>query len=314
MKPGKVAAMERRNLIGGMEGVDGVDGVDSDEMMEDDDVTTECFEPDCEIIEEPNECSVNKKTASKVKWNEKWKNEFTWLEKQNEEEGKCTTCDILIRFSYRGRSSLTRHGSSKSHQKMCTVAQKDITDDDIYAVSRAEAAITYQWVHHNLPYNALGSLIDVLKETVTDSAIVQQMHLKRTKATKIVENVIGPASIEEHLNNLKDGGLPFGLQIDASNMHGNKKLFPIVIFYWKKGLHFFALDLIETAEESSDSIWDMVTAVLMKYDLNIELLSAFNGDNASVNFGRHHSVFKHASQNNEGTLKGTIITTLFKHH
>lgn len=57
-------------------------------------------------------------------------------------------------------------------------------------VSTAEAAIYFVMNKHNIGYQVADDMIAVLKEVLLDSKIMKNIKLSRTKASKIVKNVI----------------------------------------------------------------------------------------------------------------------------
>jgi hypothetical protein len=120
----------------------------------------------------------------------------------------------------------------------------------------------------------------------------------------IVENVLAPFSIEKHLKYILNNNNKFSISTDASNK-GNMKIFPVAIQYFntKEGLINFVLDLFEDSDESSFKIHDNLKRVLAINQLKIENLLSYGADNASVNYGRHNSVFKNFYDENEFLVK-----------
>ena len=96
----------------------------------------------------------------------------------------------------------------------------------------------------------------------------------------------------------------FSISTDASN-EGNMKIFPVTIQYFntKIGLINFVLDLFEDSDESSLKIYDNLRRILAINQLKVENLLSYGADNASVNYGRHKSVFKNFHDENEFLVK-----------
>ena len=84
----------------------------------------------------------------------------------------------------------------------------------------------------------------------------------------------------------------FSISSDASNK-GNVKLFPIGVQYFtiEKGIVNFVLDFYEDSNESSDAIYGRLRECLAEKELRFDNMIAYSADNASVNFGKNHSVF-----------------------
>ncbi|XP_050543436.1 uncharacterized protein LOC126906719 [Daktulosphaira vitifoliae] len=83
---------------------------------------------------------------------------------------------------------------------------------------------------HNIPFNAINRLTQVMKKAFPDSEIAQKIVLDRTKATKIVTNVIGLSNKEELINDLKNTS--FSVIIDESTDVGTLKTLCICVRYF----------------------------------------------------------------------------------
>ena len=118
---------------------------------------------------------------------------------------------------------------------------------------------------------------------------------------KIILGVLAPHSIETALSELSTG--PYSISTDSSN-HKCTKLFPLIIryFHYKNGIKTILLDLEslpgETADEVRNEIimnrniaflifkvYNWIVKILKKYNLNLNSLVAFCGDNVPTNFG-----------------------------
>jgi len=67
---------------------------------------------------------------------------------------------------------------------------------------------------HNISFNTMDHLTDVLKEAFPDSKIAEGLHLSRTKSINIVKHVIGQNHKDELINGLKNTN--FSIIIDES--------------------------------------------------------------------------------------------------
>ena len=56
-------------------------------------------------------------------------------------------------------------------------------------VKNFEIKLSACFAEHNLPIVAIEPIVDVLKNSVSDSEIIQKSTLKRTKCTEIIKNV-----------------------------------------------------------------------------------------------------------------------------
>lgn len=140
------------------------------------------------------------------------------------------------------------------------------------------------------------------KTIYSDSKIVSKILLGRTKASTIAYNVLGPASLETHIKELLENKTFFSISSDASN-HGNIKLFPILLRYYVagKGIKQCLFDFFDDAKESAADIFNNLRR-LENAGLNFNRVSSYSADNASVNFGKHNSVFTLLKRENNHIL------------
>ena len=92
--------------------------------------------------------------------------------------------------------------------------------------------------------------------------------------SSIAENVLGPASKECLLSNLKTSQY-FSVAIDSSNK-GNLKMYPLLIKYFsfENGIQTGLLDFYEDYQENSEAIKDQIIQILSKNDLEVSQISA----------------------------------------
>jgi hypothetical protein len=81
-------------------------------------------------------------------------------------------------------------------------------------------------------------------------------------------------------------------------------MFPVAIKFWtpQDGMHNRVLDFYSDSEESVGTIANQLRSKLEKIDLLIQKVSAFSMDNASVNYGKHLSVFQNLKTVNDGII------------
>jgi len=152
-----------------------------------------------------------------------------------------------------------------------------------------------------------------------DSKLTQKLRCGRTKMEAIVKHILAKASLENVLYDLKMIGfvsqtstnelstsaafsmdkpvifdsIPYSIACDASN-RGNKKMFPCVIRYFtvEKGIQNKIIEFYEDANETAIAISQKIIEILIKAGLPAKNMISFSADNASINFGKHHSVYK----------------------
>jgi hypothetical protein len=139
---------------------------------------------------------------------------------------------------------------------------------------------------------------------------VKKLSCGRTKAEAIVTGVLAPASIDDSLGILhrnmiaveeEDLTQYFSIASDASN-HGSSKMIPVAIKFWtpQDGTHNRVLDFYSDSEQFAGVIANQLTSRLEKTDLL--KVSAFFAGNASVNYGKHSSVFQNLKNVNDGII------------
>lgn len=99
-------------------------------------------------------------------------------------------------------SNLKSHASTKKHlankpgssgktQTLTSLGfQKGIIPEN-KEKARAEIKLAAFFAEHNIAFSVADHLTDLLKEIVTDSKLIKEIELKRTKITGVVKNVLG---------------------------------------------------------------------------------------------------------------------------
>lgn len=85
----------------------------------------------------------------------------------------------------------------------------------------------------------------------------------------------------------------FSVCSDAS-ISGNSKLYPYTVqyFHGEEGVKYGLLEFYEDPHETSSAIYEKIVNITEKNGLCLSQISAYGADNASVNFGKHNSVFQ----------------------
>ncbi|XP_036973568.1 uncharacterized protein LOC119030243 [Acanthopagrus latus] len=100
----------------------------------------------------------------------------------------------------------------------------------------------------------------------------------------------------------------FSVASDASN-HGTTKLFPLSVRYWtpELGVQTKVLDFYEDNDETSAAINYQIVTKLKESGLELDRISAYSADNASLNYRRYNSVFQKLKENNNYILKANCV-------
>lgn len=205
----------------------------------------------------------------------------------------CTICDCYFSIKFKGASDIEKHIQSQKHKKQALTVSKNVKIDSIFQnqsvgntakISAAESTLALHTVNHHHSFRSMDCTSVLLKTIFPDSNIAQGISCARTKTEAIVTGVITPwvlNKIQQSLESIEC----IGVSTDASN-HGAEKIFPILIqfFDWQEGITTKVLDVMNTRNETAETITEIIKSTLQKYDL-LEKCVSYTADNANVNFG-----------------------------
>lgn len=141
-------------------------------------------------------------TRRKQKFNEEWmKNTIfsTWLspESLNLYKALCTICNVtftaevtVVKNRSKSKSHNTAINSIANRKTINLYSQPTLTIQN-HHVSRAEIKISSFLAEHNIPFWVMDHLTPLVKDCFPDCKTIQDMHLKSSKCTAVVVNVIG---------------------------------------------------------------------------------------------------------------------------
>lgn len=213
---------------------------------------------------------------------------------------KFCRCDILAKYSL-----LTSHCETKKHKLSTPCHSASLTNyivkkDDKTATLEANLAM---YICCHSAFNSCDHLVDLCKNTISDSETVNKVKMHRTKCRNIVKNVIAPYFNEDLLSDLGQG--KFSLLLDESNDIAINKLLGIIIIYYsnnhKKVVHTY-LNLVLLEKCDADGIVNAIKTELAENKLNMKNLLAIGTDNASVMVGINNGVFKKLKDEIPGLL------------
>ncbi|XP_078512407.1 uncharacterized protein LOC144772105 [Lissotriton helveticus] len=245
-----------------------------------------------------------KKRAKKhfVKYRPEWELSHRNIHKVSEDvyKARCNLCNKDFSIAHGGERDSKTHVAGAQHKKNASGRAKMASissylqpsfQPEISKVTAAEVTQVYHAVKHHISYRSLDCGIKLSKIMYPDSSIAMKASCGRTKASSITVNVLAPLSLQQAQEDLKDGY--FSVCSDASNK-GNIKLYPLLLrhFNFTSGVAYTLLDFYEDAAETATAIAQQITTKLHNHGLKMEQVAAYCGDNASVNYGRHHSVFQ----------------------
>lgn len=171
---------------------------------------------DASTTSTPRGESTNKLGHRTQKYRKEWEQLSgfkNWLGpvKDNITKANCCYCNREIVSEI---TTIKKHAASAAHVKNAkSITGKPLSNffkkvdenevKKIDQVKRAEILICGFLSEHNISFNTADHLTQILKKAFPDSDIAKKLILGRTKATKIVTNVIGKNHKEELAKDLK---------------------------------------------------------------------------------------------------------------
>ena len=234
---------------------------------------------------------------------EQWSQELDYIKKSHIDDfhAFCSLCRTDIDISSKGKGEIERHALTDKHRRNVKSAGASSLSSFFPPVgsplenkiTAAELTKVYHSVKHHQSYKSVDCEVKVDREIFNDSAIAKGITCGKTKAQAMCENVLAPYSVEKHTKYIKDNELPFSLASDASNK-GTTKCFPIMLryFHFDKGVQNVLLNFYSDSDETSAAITNQLLTKIEESGLDLNKVSAYTADNASVNYGRHNSVYQ----------------------
>lgn len=245
------------------------------------------------------------------KYRKEWEQQLEfrgWLTaSDNPLKAKCKVCNVLLSAEI---STIRRHGSSnKDHIKNFKSIQKIapmtsyITPPKIsplqISIKKAEIRIAAYVVEHNLPFNAVEHVPQLLKNCFPDSKIAQGLELKRTKCTKVVEKVLATEAKSNIVKQLCD--TEFSILTDEStDITSNKQACVVVRYFdFQSGRirsKFWALSDIFVDEKTrvegatGENLFNNLMKCFEEYNIADKNIIGFGSDGCNVMMGEHDSV------------------------
>ena len=185
-------------------------------------------------------------------------------------------------------------------QTICShIFSPSSTDGDAQVLASkiiaAEASSVYHYCKRNLSCSSLDCANKLYPLQFSDSAVAvaKKFSSGRTKLEAMVKGVLAPESVTAAVDEIKLQNLPFLTASDASNWK-NRKMYPLLIQYFssKSGMQTKLLDFYEDPKEDARGIVTALKSSIDSLGLQLNNVSAYSADNANVNYGQHHTVYR----------------------
>ena len=159
----------------------------------------------------------------------------SWAVAKSPGVAECKLCPGTLLSFNKGKANLIQHSETKKHRSAQTntgnQGQPDIRDalrekgNDVEVERKARAsdfeiALVQSCARHDVPARVVECIIDVVKEHITDSEIMKEVKLCRTKVLYLAEHGLGEYYEKETLKKLRDCDA-FSVAFDESEI--NKK-------------------------------------------------------------------------------------------
>ncbi|CAF3880900.1 unnamed protein product, partial [Adineta steineri] len=240
---------------------------------------------------------AKKKGVFKVEWLS-IKEFSSWLQELKNDcaQARCKAC--LRTFSIReGKPALRKHMNSEIHKihmksfgNNVLITQTSFTE--IQKVSAMEGTFVYHGVRHGHSYISQQCTINLVKDLFSScSNAAKNLACARTKSRAVACNVLAPYFTSKLIDEVFQSRF-FLISFDASNK-GNVKTYPFTVQYFSDfGVKRGILQFVDDPRESANDIFKNAVKVIENYQLDIKNLTSIGADNANVNYGENHSVFK----------------------
>ncbi|XP_036142243.1 uncharacterized protein LOC118645406 [Monomorium pharaonis] len=145
-------------------------------------------------------------------------------------------------------------------------------------------------LEHNISFNAVDHLINIVRNLPSDSDFLKDMSCNRTKCIALVKNVLGKESLQNQVIMMKEKH--FSIIIDESTDVASIKSLAICVRYvvnCRPKDNF--LHLLPVPEANATTLHSTLIAFFHEHEIDYKSkMVGFAADGASVMMGHHHSV------------------------
>jgi len=234
----------------------------------------------------------------KVSW-EKQKEFCGWLGPSTKGSTyfKCNAC---IKDFKGGIAAVKRHSYSSVHERNVSAkkvpsvytlvsknGEKSINTEN--AIKSAEIRIASFIAEHNIPISATDHLVELIKNLKLEPEALKKITCYRTKATALINNVVGATGFETVINLIKTH--KFSLLVDESTDVSSIKYLALVRINHEWKVKDYFLQLIPLHVATAQSIYDAIIHFFIKYQVPyIKNLIGFPSDGANAMMGNKNSL------------------------
>uniref|UniRef100_A0A914CQ90 Uncharacterized protein n=1 Tax=Acrobeloides nanus TaxID=290746 RepID=A0A914CQ90_9BILA len=212
--------------------------------------------------------------------------------KENVHNFLCNVCNVVRNLTTMGEAAIESHMRSKEHQKNLEIYNRNqslyqhVTVKSVVQLKKsaaAEATWAFHIMEHHHSLNSASCTSELFPLMFPGSVPAENFASKRNKTTAILTDVLKPFFDEKIAEEVSS--LPYSVLVDSTS-HGTEKLVPIIIRYFSlNGVKHALLGIHFLVHEDARTLTDAILTSLRNWDLLLENLIAYCGDNANVNFG-----------------------------
>lgn len=272
--------------------------------------------------ESPGTPRKSKKIKRIQRYRVDWEKQFPWLAPDQLQDTKaiCKDCNlslkaeiqvIKVHSSSKRHTSKAKTTSTQSTVNSFFVSQQKISNHDI-AVANAELKISGFIAEHNLAFSTADHLIKMLKACITDSNILKDVNLSRTKVTSVIKNVIGVEAKKQLAEKLKK--TKFSILTDESTDISSEKTCCIVVRFFDAesqsitsklwGLvQVFNSDISgENASATAEHLYNLLIKSFNEFNIPMENIIGFGSDGCNIMMGCNNSVASRFKNSHPGIV------------
>ncbi|XP_046864677.1 SCAN domain-containing protein 3-like [Xenia sp. Carnegie-2017] len=243
------------------------------------------------------------------KYNSKWEIDFSWVSEapNNKDKTYCTLCRRLLQAK---RDALATHEESDIHRSFVsrssfsrplTTCFPSTSSTSKRAIQESEIMIAVQTACHG-SIQTVDHFGEILAKYGKKSDL-EHIRLHRTKCTKIITEVVGPALKEDIKKDVE--GKHFSLIVDKTTDISVAKDLAIIIRYFSEKqckVTDCLLEIVPMSSATGELIFNATKKTLDWYCLDLKNCMGFGCDGASVMVGQHNSVWSRIKEINPSCI------------
>ena len=210
---------------------------------------------------------------------------------------RCKLCDEDYTI-VGGKSNLKKHQRSEKHSLKAKAVQfKKMIEDSFrqtdhltQRIKEAEVRLAVFTAEHNIPFNVMNHLVQLIQKIGVDAEVVKKMTCSRTKCSQLVKNVTGATGFQNVVQFLRESKCSITVD-ESTDISSTKHLVLLARYFNGKSVTDEFLGLIPVADVKAVSLYNCIIEFFVKNEIPYKSnLIGFSSDGASNMFGVNHSL------------------------